>query len=113
MRFSGLTLQRRTLRLCHVHVSRRRAAQKAQGWMPLVAPPGAEATVRTAALGSLADVANAIAEIRAAAAPRDEPIDVIYPYRDADLAAAPDKDVERHQAAIADLERQQGSENRP
>jgi hypothetical protein len=72
--------------------------------MPLVAPPGAEATVRSAALGSMADVAKSIAEIRETAAPRGEPIDVIFPYRDAGLSEAPDREVDRHEAAIAELE---------
>jgi len=85
-------------------VGRRRVAEKAQGWMPLVAPPGAEATVRSAALGSLAEVANKIAEIRDAAAPRGVPIDVIFPYRDAQLSEAPGREVDRHQEALAELE---------
>jgi probable F420-dependent oxidoreductase len=85
-------------------ITRKRVAERAQGWMPLNAPVGAEATVRTSALGGLQQVAEAIAEIRDAAAPRGEPIDVVYSYGDASLRTAPDKDVERHRDAIAELE---------
>ena len=85
-------------------ITRRRVAERAQGWMPLLAPAGAESTVRTAALGGLQQVAQAIAEIRDAAAPRGEPIDVVYSYGDRSLREAPDRDVERHRDAIAELE---------
>jgi precorrin-4 methylase len=60
--------------------------------------------VRTAALGGLHQLAEAIAEIRDAAAPRGEPIDVVYSHTDPSLRAAPDKDVQRHRDAIAELE---------
>ena len=84
-------------------VTRRRVAEKAQGWMPLFVPPGAEATVRSAPLGTLTDVGRAIAEIRDAAAPRGEPIDVLYSYVDAALHA-PAADAARHRDALAELE---------
>jgi probable F420-dependent oxidoreductase len=85
-------------------VTRRRVAERAQGWMPLNAPPGAESTVRTAALGGLDELAAAIAEIRDAAAPRREPIDVVCSYGDRSLREHPDRDVARHRDAIAALE---------
>ena len=62
-------------------LSRRRAAERAQGWMPLSgAPPGM--SIRTPNIGSLADLGDKVTEIRqaATAAGRSEPIDVIYAY---------------------------------
>jgi probable F420-dependent oxidoreductase len=84
-------------------LARRRVAEKAQGWMPLVLPPEMLPTVRTSTLGDISEVAAQIAEIRQAAASRGETIDVAYPYMDPDLLADPTKDPERHRQAFAEL----------
>jgi probable F420-dependent oxidoreductase len=85
-------------------LTRRRVAERAQGWMPLVMPPEQASTIRTSVLGGIEEMAGQIARIREAATPRNEPIDVLYPYRDASLEADPGRDVERHREAIARLE---------
>ena len=88
-------------------LTRRRVAERAQGWMPLVGPPTLNVTARTPALGSLDDLGVAIAGVReaAAAAGRDPAaIDVLYPYLDEDAVAA-GGDVERHRDAFAELAR--------
>ena len=88
-------------------LTRRRVVERAQGWMPLVGPPTLNVTARTPALGSLDDLAVAIADLRdaAAAAGRDPAaLDVLYPYLDEDAAAARG-DVDRHREAFDELER--------
>lgn len=85
-------------------LSRRRVAEKAQGWMPLVVPPEQVSTVRTSALGGLPEMAGQIVRIREAATSRNELIDVLYPYMDASLQEDPGRNVERHREAIAQLE---------
>jgi len=85
-------------------LTRRRVAEKAQGWMPLAVAPEQASMVRTAPLGGVEEMAGQIAAIRQSAAVRHEPIDVLYPYMDASLLADPDQDVERHREAIGRLE---------
>jgi probable F420-dependent oxidoreductase len=85
-------------------LSRRRVAERAQGWMPLLGPPELNVTARTPALATLDDIAGAVAELRDAAAPRGEPIDVAYPYLDPTIAS-PEYDVDRHREAFAAIER--------
>ena len=85
-------------------LTRRRVAERAQGWMPLLGPPSLNVTARTPALGTVEDVAVAIAEIRDAASGRGEAIDVLYPSMDPSISS-PDKDADRHREAFAELER--------
>jgi probable F420-dependent oxidoreductase len=85
--------------------SRRRAATRAQGWMPMSGGAALSATARTPALGSLAELAAQIAEVRerAESAGRGGDLDVLYSYHDSDLldpAAA-----DRHLEAFAGLEK--------
>ncbi|MDE3204968.1 MAG: LLM class F420-dependent oxidoreductase [Acidobacteriota bacterium] len=82
-------------------LTRRRVAERAQGWMPLVLPPAMIPTVRTSALGDMTEVATWIAEMREAAGGRT--LDVTFPYMDDDLRADPGKDVNRHREAFAQL----------
>jgi probable F420-dependent oxidoreductase len=84
-------------------LARRRVAERAQGWMPLIGPPTLNVTVRTPALGGLDDIARAISEVRASAASRSEPIDVVYPYNDPTISN-PTVDVDRHREAFAAIE---------
>lgn len=85
-------------------VSRRRAAERAQGWMPMSGGPELAATARTPVLGSVAELAAAIAEVReqARAAGRSDPIDVVHSYHGEGLAD-PVADRERHREAFAEL----------
>ncbi len=84
-------------------LSRRRVAERAQGWMPLVLPPEMLPTVRTSTLGGIGDVSTQINEIRETAKDRGQTIDVAYPYMDPDLLTDPAKDQRRHGDAFAEL----------
>ena len=66
-------------------VTRRRVAERAQGWMPLVAPPEVVAVTRTPAVTGIEDVAARVAEI--ADMRGDADFAVLYPYKEPDLAA--------------------------
>ncbi|WP_018637530.1 LLM class F420-dependent oxidoreductase [Parafrankia elaeagni] len=87
-------------------LARRRVAERAQGWMPLVGPPELSAAVRTTAIGSLAELGSMISEIRetAAAAGRTDPIDLQYSYKDRSIAT-PAVEADRHRAALAEIEK--------
>jgi len=85
-------------------LSRRRVAERAQGWMPLILPPEMLPTVRTSSLGDLGEVASQIREMREAAGARGVSIDVAYPYVDSGLYLDPTKDRNRHREAFAELE---------
>jgi probable F420-dependent oxidoreductase len=82
----------------------KRIAERAQGWMPLLGPADLNVTARTPALGGLGELAATIAELRETASSRGEPIDVLYPYIDPSINS-PEKDVERHREAFAELEK--------
>jgi probable F420-dependent oxidoreductase len=87
-------------------LSRRRIAERAQGWMPMSGPAELSATTRTPPLGSLPELADMIAELRDAAAARgrSDLIDVTYSYPDRSIAS-PSQDADRHREALADIER--------
>jgi probable F420-dependent oxidoreductase len=87
-------------------LSRRRVAERAQGWMPMIGPPMLSRTTRTVAITSLAELTPLIQEVReaATAAGRTEPLDMLYSYpgRSIDeLTAEPD----RHREALAEAEK--------
>lgn len=88
----------------NAQVSRRRAAERAQGWMPMSGGPELAATARTPMLGSTAELATATADIRerARAAGRSDPIDVVYSYH-GDGLEEPAAEPERHREAFAEL----------
>lgn len=85
--------------------SRRRAAERAQGWMPMSGGAELANTARTPALGTMSDLAAKVAGMRDAAADagRTEPIDVLFSYTDIG-GGSPDHDVERHREALAQAE---------
>jgi probable F420-dependent oxidoreductase len=86
-------------------LSRRRAAERAQGWMPMSgAPP--EIMTRTPQIGSLADLSAMIAEVRqlAIAAGRSDIIDVMWAYHDPSLAL-PAVEADRHRQALGEIEK--------
>ncbi len=84
-------------------ITRRRVAERAQGWMPLIGPDEMYVTTRTPDPGSLEQIGARIKEIQAAAADRGEPIDLALPYLDPSIAR-PDVDVERHREALGRFE---------
>ncbi|MCX5045855.1 LLM class F420-dependent oxidoreductase [Aldersonia sp. NBC_00410] len=86
-------------------LSRRRAAERAQGWMPMSGGAELSTTARTPSLGGVSDLAAAIAELRekAAATGRTDHIDVVYSYSGNGIDA-PTVDADRHRDAFAELE---------
>jgi alkanesulfonate monooxygenase SsuD/methylene tetrahydromethanopterin reductase-like flavin-dependent oxidoreductase (luciferase family) len=83
-------------------LTRRRVAERANGWMPMTGPPELFATTRTPALDDGADLGPAIAELRAAAGERGESLDVALAYTDRSIANR-DSDIERHRDAFGRL----------
>lgn len=87
-------------------LSRRRVAERAQGWMPMSGGAELSATARTPSLGSVGDLAEAVTGVReaAAAAGRTDPIDVLYSYQGAGIGS-PAVEPDRHREAFAELEK--------
>ena len=83
-------------------LTRRRVAERANGWLPLLGSKELFSTTRTAEL-TAADLPEAIARLRADAGPRGTDLDVAVSYNDPSLQAA-DADFGLHRAAIAELE---------
>ena len=86
----------------NARVTRRRVAERAQGWMPMGGPPELATTTRTAHLGGLDDVAAAIRELRDLAGERAGQIDVMLVYADASILD-PACDVERHRDMLGQM----------
>jgi len=86
--------------------SRRRVAERADGWMPMIAPDEVGdalfKTVRTPPPGSPADTKAQIAEIKQNAAPRGVELDFVMVYLDGTIAD-PRRDADRHREAFARL----------
>jgi probable F420-dependent oxidoreductase len=83
-------------------LTRRRVAERCQGWMPMPGPPEMAATTRTAHLGGLDDIAVAICDIKQAAGERAAELDFMILYTD-DSILRPDVDVDRHRDALAQI----------
>jgi probable F420-dependent oxidoreductase len=70
-------------------LSRRRAATKAQGWMPMAGPPELSTTARTVAITSNDQLAEMIAEVQAATAEAGRPpLDILHSHSEGDDIAA-------------------------
>jgi probable F420-dependent oxidoreductase len=86
--------------------SRRRVAEKAQGWMPMIAPDEVGdalfKTVRTPPPGSPENTKAQIAEIRRDAGARGAGRDFVMVYLDGSIAD-PRREAERHREAFARL----------
>jgi probable F420-dependent oxidoreductase len=87
-------------------LSRRRVAERAQGWMPMSGGAELSATARTPSLGSVGELADAVTGLReaAVAAGRTDPIDVLYSYQVAGIGS-PAFEADRHREALAELEK--------
>ena len=87
-------------------LSRRRVAERAQGWMPMLGSAELSRTARTPAIGSMSELADLIAEVRdnAAAAGRTESIDFLSGYPDRSMTD-PAADADRHRQTIDDIEK--------
>lgn len=87
-------------------LSRRRVARAAQGWIPMSGGAELSTTARTPELGTIADLARKIADVRSAAADngRTGHIDLVYSYSHAGLTG-PGADPGPHREAFAELAR--------
>lgn len=86
-------------------VTRRRVAERAQGWMPLLGPDEMFTTTRTPAPGSPSEIGAKVEQIKrdAVAAGRQADLDFALPYMDPSIGK-PTVDVDRHREAFAQLE---------
>lgn len=80
-------------------LTRRRVAEKAQGWMPMIGSAELAATTRTATVSDLDDAAAVIREIKDAAGDRAGELDFLFLYTDESILEA-GREVERHRDAI-------------
>lgn len=87
----------------NARITRRRVAERAQGWMPLGGSAEMLQTTRTPSVGSTADLAGLIAEVKDWAGERADSLSFALAYLDPSLAAAPEADVERHRDAFGGL----------
>ncbi len=87
-------------------LSRRRVAERAQGWMPMSGGSQLSSTARTPVLGPIGQLAGDIAELRAAAQAqgRTDSIDVVYSYQGEGIDA-PSRDADRHRGTFAELDK--------
>jgi probable F420-dependent oxidoreductase len=87
-------------------LSRRRAATRAQGWMPMMGGAQLVATARTVAIESLAHLAEMIREVRdaAAASGRTDQLDFLSSYQDWS-AESPAAEADLHREAFAEREK--------
>jgi probable F420-dependent oxidoreductase len=84
-------------------ITRRRVAERAQGWMPLLGPAQVSATARTPHIGDLDDLASKIGEVKDLAGDRAVGLDFAIAYTDPTVVD-PTVDVERHRDAFGALE---------
>lgn len=86
-------------------LTRRRVAQRAQGWMPMSGGGQLSTTARTSTLGPIEELGEQIAAVRsdALAAGRTDKIDVVYSYG-SELMASP-SEIDRHREAFGELEK--------
>ncbi len=85
-------------------ITRRRVAERAQGWMPLLVPPQVAKTTRSPLVSGLDEVTALMTPMRERAAERGVDLDLVYSYPDRSIAADPTQDVERHRETLAELE---------
>jgi probable F420-dependent oxidoreductase len=87
-------------------LSRRRVAERADGWMPMLGPATLSTTARTPGMATVADVGRAVdelRELRADAGRADEPLDVLFSYQDPTIDE-PEREADRHLEAFAELD---------
>jgi probable F420-dependent oxidoreductase len=82
-------------------LTRRRVAQRAEGWMPLTGPEQLFTTARTPALQEGAQLAEAITDLRAAGGDRSAALDVLITYNDS--LGDGHQDAARHREAFEAL----------
>jgi probable F420-dependent oxidoreductase len=83
-------------------LTRRRVAQRAQGWMPFPVTGEMARTTRTPVLDSIDTLRTQIADLREQAGSRAGDIEVAFAYHDPGIHE-PTSDVERHRDAFAEM----------
>lgn len=83
--------------------TKQRVAERAQGWMPMMAPAEVASTARTPHMATIDDVAAAIAEIKDMAGDRGGSLDFVVSYHDR-AASMASGDIERHRDALGAIE---------
>jgi len=85
-------------------LTRRRVAEKAQGWMPMPNPAAAAKTTRSPVVETLADLAALMPYLteHAASIGRTEPIDIMFMCFDGGLPEDPAFDAQQHLEALHD-----------
>ena len=83
-------------------LTRRRVAQRAAGWMPMLGPESLFAATRTPQLTTPADLRAAVGELREAAGDRGGSLDIAVAYSDPELQQ-PGADFGRHRETLAEL----------
>jgi probable F420-dependent oxidoreductase len=84
-------------------LTRRRVAERANGWMPLTATPEVMQTTGSTLIDVPDGLGRAIAEVRAAAAARGRSIDVVVAYSRPEMSE-PGADLAPHRAQLEELE---------
>ncbi|MCW2896364.1 MAG: hypothetical protein JWO75_5853, partial [Actinomycetia bacterium] len=83
-------------------LTRRRVAQRANGWMPMLGPDWLFTTARTAAMSAGDELASAITQLRADAGERGAELDISAAYTEPSVHDA-GTDWGKHRDAIASL----------
>jgi probable F420-dependent oxidoreductase len=83
-------------------LSRRRAAEKAQGWMPMPNPAAVAKTTRSPALETVEELADMLAYVHehAEKVGRTDPLDVMFMCFDGGLPESPDFQLQQHVDAL-------------
>ncbi len=81
----------------------RRVAEHAQGWMPLISSAEMSSTVRSAHIGSLAQLSERLDLLRDLAGDRFDQLEIAAAYTDRSIHE-PERDVERHREALGAFE---------
>ena len=85
-------------------LTRRRVAERAQGWMPMGGSPELAQTTRTAHIDSFDTLAAMVAEVKEAAGERAAEMDFCVMYHDEAISADVTADAEKHREAFARYE---------
>ena len=82
-------------------LTRRRVADRAQGWMPMLGSDELLATTRTPGVGGLDGLTDLIATVKADAGDRGDELEFVLAYHDAAIGRDPTGDADRHRTTFA------------
>ncbi len=84
-------------------LSRRRVAERGDGWMPMLGSDALLATTRTPSVGGLRGLRELIDEVKEMAGERAESLSFVLTYHGDGFQEDPTGDVERHREALAEF----------